>query len=748
MPVARTVADGRLAWFTDAQYQIELVTGRAIPYVVPDEEEEVMAKVVNSSNVKKKPAAKGAGVGVLEIPAPAKQPAPTIEWVVPVPAGYVPTHFNFWRKDLERSISADTWICAYCSVRATVLSPNTSGEGVVLKAGCSCVLHPKCGCYLSVAAHLRKWTRTCGDCPKCCRCWACPTCQAVVTRTAQNEKKRLGTKCCGTCDKCCKCEKCETCGASVSMKQRCPLPGCDSTQKHHATCCDSDSRIALAISWDRALWLPRLPHFHTGTNFMSNRCRRHLSIESEVDSGFTGGSAPMPAFHQMLKRWKHGIVADMSIVCPPGFEVNTAPSSGDKFEAMVRELAGFYASYGASASEACGMHVHVDARDYHYPDLVNLIHLYSKVELALFAMLPPWRRFSHFAAPCAAKLMQMVAKLPKEGFIEMMKSPEFNSKEMKKKSAVAVSLARRLYGKDNTYEMKSSRDPKRGVAQDVRYGALNIHSWIRMKTIEFRLHHGTTALEDMMLWPQVLGTIIEFAKRTPLKVIKRLPSNPMLALKEVLEPRSWCHPRLWAYAERKQKENCPDYNETWAVMEKAGVVLPFHLSHPELGVLGWSKAKKAFTYVSRAPSERDKFREDYARFASANELIKGLEGVKVAWTFMPPVPTPEEIAAKVAAAAMMAGHWTAAEIAVNPALGDPRMSFPRLPRGIGFNAFGGRQRDNEYHDYPFGNRFIGFFGSRADADNVAAWFKGENEKLLARMRPVVSGAIFGRSIED
>ncbi len=64
----------------------------------------------------------------------------------------------------------------------------------------------------------------------------------------------------------------------------------------------------------------------------------------------------MPAFHQMLKRWKHGIVADMSIVCPPGFEVNTAPSSGDKFEAMVRELAGFYASYGASASEACGMH--------------------------------------------------------------------------------------------------------------------------------------------------------------------------------------------------------------------------------------------------------------------------------------------------------------------------------------------------------------------------------------------------------
>lgn len=66
-----------------------------------------------------------------------------------------------------------------------------------------------------------------------------------------------------------------------------------------------------------------------------------------------------------------------------------------------------------------------------------------------------------------------------------------------------------------------------------RYWALNIHSWLYRGSIEFRLHHGTVALDDLVCWPLFCGWMVEAASRFPDFQIEKISTiEEMLALEK------------------------------------------------------------------------------------------------------------------------------------------------------------------------------------------------------------------------
>jgi hypothetical protein len=118
---------------------------------------------------------------------------------------------------------------------------------------------------------------------------------------------------------------------------------------------------------------------------------RLLAIELEVitihgDYAGEGG----PATGAMLEKWGAGLGADSYGV--GGFEINTAPAAGANFIRQCREWQEALREDEAYVGPSCGGHVHVDSRDFCYPDMARLILLVTALEPAFYTMRPTYRR--------------------------------------------------------------------------------------------------------------------------------------------------------------------------------------------------------------------------------------------------------------------------------------------------------------------------------------------------------------------
>ncbi len=564
--------------------------------------------------------------------APAKKKAEPIQCTYALPKGMS------WRMQDYRSRDGKiTKICAYCHTGLT--------DGIKT---CACAFHGGCGNSVSV----KEWDAVgephygdCGHCPSCCSCSRCQKCgkKAIRLNDPQGRRDYIRTKGhhsgCGLCNKCCVCKDCTICGENLRSGNGCQADECKG-KLHHSKCCDREE--VLTHYKNKLYFFHRKPTFHTGVSNQLIRTKRHLGVEIEIAK--FNREKSLLKLYRSCKKWGASLVHDDSI--PEGFEINSSPAAGSEFIAQMDELHKRVGEIEGGVTNRCGMHVHVDARDFSYPDLINLIHLYSKIELGLFAIMPPLRRVVKYAEPCGNRLMGMVAGT--EGrFKEFLTNPDNDNTAAKKmKSISAMSIIQSLYGRDSTLAFRKGPDPKRSVAQEVRYSALNIHSWFRMKTIEFRLHQGSTSIEDWIMWPQVVAAILDRAKEWPLKPtrfsaygINMLPENPFEALLRVVEPGSKCRDGLGEYLERRLKEFSPDYKDLWPVLVRSGYMTPFKPGGTGAykAYLGYSEDDKAWTWQNQKGIGSSP-KTGYGSFASVKESIvpEGLRD-KIAWIVEPKV---------------------------------------------------------------------------------------------------------------
>lgn len=226
--------------------------------------------------------------------------------------------------------------------------------------------------------------------------------------------------------------------------------------------------------------------FHTPSRGQKkiNKSARYISAEIEV-AGIKKGKK---IIGDVVAKWKGSIVYDGTLP-HRGFEINTSPAAGDLYIRQITDICEKLDVAEAETSSQCGLHVHLDARDYNYCDLYRLVKVYAAIEPALFGMVSSSRHNSAYAMKCADKLEKA------------FKGDKLSHIQLKERLCNAV------YGQADS----SLRNDKRGAGPGTgRYYALNLHSWFHRGTIECRLFDGTLDKNEIINWGVLWANILDF----------------------------------------------------------------------------------------------------------------------------------------------------------------------------------------------------------------------------------------------
>jgi hypothetical protein len=202
---------------------------------------------------------------------------------------------------------------------------------------------------------------------------------------------------------------------------------------------------------------------------------------------------------EVVRRWQGEIVDDGSLP-DGGFEINTAPASGDLFLKQIAELGTALSRSDAEVTSACGLHVHVDARDLKHADIARLMRLYAAFEDLLYSMVPPSRSSGTYSKKCGARFARELE------FAGPYYHPGINPVKALKRT-----VAQAVYGTVNT------RDYARQSKPGCRYVGMNVHSWYmrngqsKRGTIEFRFPSGTVNTNKIQSWGMLFARLVDLA---------------------------------------------------------------------------------------------------------------------------------------------------------------------------------------------------------------------------------------------
>lgn len=189
--------------------------------------------------------------------------------------------------------------------------------------------------------------------------------------------------------------------------------------------------------------------------------------------------------HSTKRGWK--VVYDGSV--NNGWEIVSPPLCGlDKFD-EVAKVCKVLADIGATIDLQCGFHVHHDISDItNIQSIKNIYEIYSKFEDGVICNLIPSNRSMGYSHPITPYM-----------------------EDLRTVKSLDELLDHRKFG---------GRGDGNGHYGSCRYKTVNIRSYIKYGTVEFRHHEGTTNFEDIKYWVMLTHKIIETAciKKTIRKV--------------------------------------------------------------------------------------------------------------------------------------------------------------------------------------------------------------------------------------
>lgn len=208
--------------------------------------------------------------------------------------------------------------------------------------------------------------------------------------------------------------------------------------------------------------------------------------------------------HTTRSFWK--VVTDASV--PGGCEVVSPVLSGDAGLEQVRTVCNALVAAGARVNRTCGTHVHVNARDLDLRGFKNVAKLFIRHERAFDALVAPSRR-GNLNRYCQSNLQRFA---PGGGYYG------FGPVETPEQEVAAVAAA---FAKINA---ATSVD---GVISAVnggdRYFKLNLTSFYRHGTVEFRMHNGTVNAQKLTAWIElVVGLVSGATFRTMVMAPRKL----------------------------------------------------------------------------------------------------------------------------------------------------------------------------------------------------------------------------------
>lgn len=251
------------------------------------------------------------------------------------------------------------------------------------------------------------------------------------------------------------------------------------------------------------------------------RFPRYVGVELEC--GTAGQPTSFRPLHTMMRATGAGLHGDGSIHgFTYGLEVVTAPARGDAAVSHITAACQALQAIGASVNESCGLHVHVDARDFSPADEVRFAVLLSRVEKTLYSVVSRSRRggqgrhSNQFALPWGSSLVAGGVDDPSLSDEERYRALQVN-----------------LYGSVGLAESyKRSKGKHHSRYHGVSFNAFDIRG-----TFEFRLHHGTVNAHKVTMWAAVCSALVQYAKDHTDDEVASIRGTPAEILQAILTDR-------------------------------------------------------------------------------------------------------------------------------------------------------------------------------------------------------------------
>lgn len=244
--------------------------------------------------------------------------------------------------------------------------------------------------------------------------------------------------------------------------------------------------------------------FHNSNKFDYNPSKRYLGVEVEI--AYVKDDTIIR--NAVEGKW-HGILGwDGSVSGrkahkerhPTSLEVKTAPANGDEFVKQMVELGKSFKKAKALTNDSCGLHVHIDARDLTDADLEKVLMLWSKVESSMFLIVSPRRSGSQWCKPWTLKSKTGPA-LMNEFIREKLRADGYFT------------------------DSKVLSGIKSGKYYPDRYHSLNLCALSSHGTLENRMHHGTTNIQNIIHWAMLNSAIVDYAKNNTMEDIAKLENS-------------------------------------------------------------------------------------------------------------------------------------------------------------------------------------------------------------------------------
>ncbi len=254
--------------------------------------------------------------------------------------------------------------------------------------------------------------------------------------------------------------------------------------------------------------------FHHARPSKKGPTTRYMGIEMEI-SDFN--RAFEPELKQVINKWKAEVVHDGSVEGTNCFEIRTAPARGSKFISQISEICGVLAKGKAKANRTCGLHVHVDCRDFTPNDLIKIGIVWPKVEKRFWNQTTEDRVDGEYCTgwnDC------------NEGIRNTDTTRQGNS-------------LMDMYEQIN--DMRQNGD---------RYISLNLTSLNDLGTIENRMHHGTVSAKKIISWAKMNEKLMNYVKETPIEDVLKFNKPESIVKSKRTKPL-------------KAKPNPDNYDNDW-----------------------------------------------------------------------------------------------------------------------------------------------------------------------------------------
>lgn len=180
--------------------------------------------------------------------------------------------------------------------------------------------------------------------------------------------------------------------------------------------------------------------------------------------------------HSTRPHWK--IVSDGSVTGAHAFELVSPVLQGLEGLADLERACRALRICNAQVNDSCGLHVHLGARDLPIESMRQLVRNYLVLEPTIDQLMPAGRRGS---------------------------ANTYCKSLLRGRTLAAAEQA--ILGAATTEELSAAANGGN------RYHKVNLQSFFRQGTVEFRQHSGTTNFEKISFWVKLLTNLVDFSKQ-------------------------------------------------------------------------------------------------------------------------------------------------------------------------------------------------------------------------------------------